>query len=171
MKYSKAHEASKKLQELQGQFKLQLSKKVTDIADLWQDLLSESGKYEDLDNMLRMSHSLAGSGGTFGAVAVGTIAHELELILQPLSVEQNLPDQSDRPSVNDSTQQQVEQLLAQISQTAEDWNPSSVPYLKPVSNNEPRDNDLIFVADDDELSPTIATIIKNICQPHQVLRS
>ncbi|MCK4743348.1 MAG: response regulator [Sulfuriflexus sp.] len=132
-----------KLAELKLTFKKQLPEKISEMGFLWQD--SKNNKDKNFSTLYRVAHSLVGSGGTFGAMTVSALAKELCRILKPLSGENNyslLPPED---------RQQVEGLLVQMKEAADNWQPSSVPYIEQVLEQPPRSNNEIYLVDDDEL--------------------
>lgn len=138
----------KKLAELQLTFKNDLPGKLTKIEQLWEDFCQAESSETTLADLHRMAHSLAGSGGTFGAVVVSTAARELEQKLKPL-----LHDTSSTSSTSSisEVQQQLSALIKQLRQASDNWQPSNIPYIQPVENKEQRVSNLIYLVDDDEL--------------------
>lgn len=139
-------EVANELAELQQLFHQQLPIKITEIKSLWVTIISDKSNTENLVSLHHMVHSLAGSGGTFGAVAVSTVARELEQSIKSLV---NEPDQTH--SFSDQIQQQLDDLVTQLSQVAEKWVPSAIPYIQPHETSEQEHSNLIYLAEDDEL--------------------
>ena len=108
MSVSRSSDVAKKLAALQQSFKEQLPEKVSEIKRLWSSFSQNTTSDAALADVHRMAHSLAGSGGTFGAVAVSTVAKELEQVFKSLLNVTELPDE---------VKQNVECLLIELSQT------------------------------------------------------
>ncbi|MDH5387574.1 MAG: response regulator [Gammaproteobacteria bacterium] len=134
-----------KLALLQQSFMQQLPDKISKIKHLW-EMFGQNQAEANLAELHRMAHSLAGSGGTFGAVAVSTMARELEQMLKPLL------DEPDRTlPISDDMQQQINEALRQLKQVAGSWAPSEIAYIHPGEIKEQREGNLIYLAEDDEL--------------------
>ncbi|MDH5600538.1 MAG: response regulator, partial [Gammaproteobacteria bacterium] len=119
--------------------------KVENIEQLW-----NSVSLSDIDESIifdchRMAHTLVGSGGTFGAISVSVSARELEQALK-LLIDKKSVLTPDYKSV-------VSRLILKLKKTSDSWQPSKIPYLEPIAseNKENRKNNLIFLAEDDEL--------------------
>ena len=128
-------ELQQRLAELQAIFHAQLPDKIDEINNAWQ-ALSREWSAEQLNNLLRMSHSLAGSGGTFGAHQVGQAARNLEQPLKALAA-QNIS------SPNTETRQQLQSLLDTLIQPADRGDPQQGPTAAheeepqpPITNTE-----------------------------------
>ena len=135
----------KQLASLQAKFKSGLPGKVENIEQLW-----NSVSLSDIDESIifdchRMAHTLVGSGGTFGAISVSVSARELEQALK-LLIDKKSVLTPDYKSV-------VSRLILKLKKTSDSWQPSKIPYLEPIAseNKENRKNNLIFLAEDDEL--------------------
>ena len=131
-------EVKNKLAALQMEFKQNLSVKISAIVR-YRDLLVADDRMSELTDLYRMVRSLAGSGGTFGAISVSRLARDLEQILksvlagnhqQALTIEAVLP--------------QVDHYLTQIAQTAETWQPTNVPYIEPPEEKIPHIGNLVY---------------------------
>lgn len=136
----------KELTALQLTFKQQLPHKLAEINHLWKMITEKEENGTDLTEMYRIIHSLAGSGGTFGAMAISTSARELEKLLKLIL---NTQDQS--VSISNEIQEEVDDLLTQLTQVSENWQPSAIPYIKPLEEKELNTGNLIYLAEDDEL--------------------
>ena len=77
-------ELQQRLAELQAIFHAQLPGKIDEIKVSWEEL-RQNWSNEQLSKLHRMTHSLAGSGGTFGAQEVGQAARN--------NVSRHLPSQ------------------------------------------------------------------------------
>ena len=71
---SKNDVVANKLAALHLEFKNQLPNKISEIQELWHLLQNGQATNVDLASLHRVTHSLVGSGGTFGAVAVSEMA-------------------------------------------------------------------------------------------------
>ncbi len=138
-------ELQTKLKVLQQNFKLQLDEKTADIEHLWA-LIRQQSKPESLQNLHRMVHSLAGSGGTYGAMAVSKQARMLEQML--LSLLTDLQAQTSN-SVPATVQLQISQLVNELKDIANAWQPSDIPYIPPDETVNQADNSLIYLIEDD----------------------
>ena len=80
----------KKLALLQANFKSTLPAKVDEIELLWNSISINDVEQSVISDCHRMTHTLVGSGGTFGAVVVSTVARELEQALKLLIEEKTV---------------------------------------------------------------------------------
>ena len=142
---SSKSEVANELAELQQMFHQQLPDKIVEIEKLWRAIADAEPGQGILDDLHRMAHSLAGSGGTFGAIAVSATARELEQALKLIN------NGIETLSVSIQTQQQIDELVAQLSQAADQWQPSVVPYIPHHEPKVQNDSNLIYLAEDDEL--------------------
>lgn len=67
----------RELQALAAEFAAQLPRRLADIEAAWRDGAAAGWAEEPVDRLYRLSHSLAGAGGTFGFDAVGQAARAL----------------------------------------------------------------------------------------------
>ena len=142
-------EVKKQLASLQQAFKLSLPAKISTIEQLWEDICQAKSCEIALADLHRITHGLAGSGGTFGAVPISLAARELEHRLKLLL---NEPKQVTSLSyVTSEISQQFNTLISQLKQACENWEPSDIPYVHPIENNGQRIGNLIYLVDDDEL--------------------
>jgi hypothetical protein len=141
-----ASETIKKLAVLQQAFKLQLAGKIDEIENLWASIDQHNASYSSLTDLHRMAHGLAGSGGTFGAMAVSTVARELEQRFKFL-----LTGPAQAQPLSAVMHQQIGDDLSQLRQAADAWQPSDVPYIQPQETKQSQGGNLIYLADDDEL--------------------
>lgn len=141
--------ALEKLAQLQLVFHQQLPDKLSSIENVWQALRDGDAGELTFSDLHRMTHSLAGTAATFGAIAVGAAASELELELKSLlSLDENLSAE-----IPPKLAHEVDSLIASLHHVAEAWQPSTVPQLTPGIEIESLDkiNDLIYLLDDDVL--------------------
>lgn len=134
------------LNDLQHEFKRILPHKVDAIEELCNLMFEENMNETTVSDCHRMAHSLAGSGGSFGAVAVSSVARDLEKALKQLIDEYLLP--SERKS-------EINELLIRLKTTVESWQPSEISYTEHFEyerNNVRNENrKLIYLVDDDRL--------------------
>jgi len=106
------------LQALRASYELSLPSKIAEIETIWQSLSSTGWDEDSFISFIRLTHSLAGSGGTYGFTKLGESAHALELYAKSLPPTVPPPDQ-DRA--------EIETRLAQLKQKVSDI--SSGPAL------------------------------------------
>ncbi len=114
-------ELQQRLAELQAIFHAQLPGRINDINNAWQ-ALSREWSAEQLNKLQRMSHSLAGSGGTFGCHQIGQAARNLEQSLKALAAQNNPPPDSE-------IRQRLQSLIDTLVVTAAQWNPQQPPII------------------------------------------
>ena len=134
-----------KLAALHTAFQLRLPEKISAINHAWAQILNKNNVPEELTNLHHLTHSLAGSAGTFGAIAVGTAAREVEILLKTI-----IPD---KILLTDELISDIEQLIAKIEQTAKQSATIMAPYLdsSKTQNHNNKFNSLIYLVEDDEL--------------------
>lgn len=132
----------KKLASLQADFKFTLSEKVNDIEILWNSILEGNADESAIEDCHRMAHTLAGSGGTFGAIAVTTASRELIDTFKSISYEIKLS--SDIKLV-------ITTLISNLKSAAINWQPSKIPYIQPLEDKGKRKGNLVYLAEDDNL--------------------
>ncbi len=133
-----------KLRQLQYAFKQQLSERISEIDALWSDCLHQ-GDAAALAELHRKTHSLIGSGGTYGAKAVSTHATALEsywLMLMDESLNECVVDDKDKI--------QIEHALDELKAAASNWHPTDIPYIPPNNRLQLDDEKLIYLVEDDE---------------------
>lgn len=130
---------------LQQLFHEQLPLQITNIENLWLSITDGALDSVKLTDLHRMVHSLAGSGGTFGAMPISAAARELEQALKSLATDIDLSPLASKQL------QLISDLVAQLSQVANQWQPSTVPYIQPAEQEQRVDSNLIYLAEDDEL--------------------
>lgn len=132
----------KQLAALQAEFKRTLPERVRNIEQSWNLVLADKATDSTLTDCYRMAHTLAGTGGTFGAIIITTVSLELEQNLKLLLEENPSPS---------AIKKQITDLVLKLKDVADKWQPSKIPYLQPVEVKEKRSRDLIYLAEDDEL--------------------
>lgn len=133
-----------KLALLQAEFKRTLPKKVADIESLWNSIIAGEESESAIDDFHRMVHTLAGSGGTFGAATVTTASRE---IIQAIKSIENKNDLSVDIKLI------ISELGLKLKIVADTWQPSKIPYFQPLEEEirGQRRGNLIYLAEDDEL--------------------
>ena len=131
---------------LQATFKQQLPVKIQKIEVLWNVISHDDAIEDNLKELHMLVHSLAGSGGTFGAIAVSFEAKELEQLFKTLQAN---GDKS--ASLSQEIQQQGNDAILKLKQAANNWEPSNIPYIQPSDPKVQSNSNLIFLAEDDEL--------------------
>lgn len=139
-------DAVKKLAELQLAFKRQLPDKELEIKRLWGTLNKSAANDKDFKGLHRVIHNLAGSAGTFDAVAVGKIARKLYKAIKPILSQPQKP-----LFISAAVNRKIDDLIDQLSQAIENWQPSGVPYIQSVDSGMQSDSTLVYLAEDDEL--------------------
>lgn len=103
-----------RLAEFQTLFHQQLPDKIEEINLSWR-ALCEQWSDENLEQLHRFSHSLAGSGATFGATTVSQAACALDKELRALIKEASIPGEEKRTAIT--------ALLAELTTVAASWSP------------------------------------------------
>ncbi len=142
---SKKSELQIKLSALQQTFKVQLGGKITDIKHLWLAINQENDPVK-LKDLHRMVHSLAGSGGTYGAMPVSTQARVIEKMLLALLEDAKVQNNY---KFSHSTRDQINQLILDLQDIALAWQPSNIPYIPPDELVKSENNSLIYLIEDD----------------------
>ncbi len=146
MSNSSRSNSASKLAALGLIFHQQLPSKIAEMESL-SILLQSSTTVEgsELADLHRLAHSLAGTSGTFGAMAVSGIAREIEQVIKPQLEQTN-------SSLADLVQQQISRLLVQLKQAGDLWQPSLMPNMDPPFSPSTKVSDqpnLIYLAEDD----------------------
>ena len=131
----------KKLALLQADFKKSLPEKVIEIEVLWNSILEGNADELAIESCYRMAHTLAGSGGTFGAISVTTISRDLIHALNSII---------DEKIISPDIASIIMSLISNLKSAVNDWQPSKIPYIQPLEDNVQRKNNLIYIAEDDE---------------------
>ncbi|MCK4709335.1 MAG: response regulator, partial [Gammaproteobacteria bacterium] len=134
-----------KLRELQQTFKQQLAGKIADIESAWQQISQHQFSHSKLTELHRMVHSLAGSGGTYGAMTISTRARELERVLI------SLLNDSTQQEISFNVSQQVEEMLDKLGEAAVKWVPSDIPYIPAVEPKQKPASGVVYLIEDDEI--------------------
>ncbi|MCW8901168.1 MAG: response regulator [Gammaproteobacteria bacterium] len=145
MARSSQSKIEEKLASLQANFKQTLPDKIDKIEQLWNAIISSEANESAVIDCHRMSHTLVGSGGTFGAVVVSSAARELEQALKLIVNKQS--------NLTSGYKLLVSSLISKLKDIAENWQPSKTPHLQPftVYETSKGKGNLIYLAEDDEL--------------------
>jgi HPt (histidine-containing phosphotransfer) domain-containing protein len=76
------------LAEMQAEYRLALPMKFAEIESLWQRVTAGEAPAAKFEELSRLTHTIAGSAGTFGLMAVSAAARALEVALAPLCGEE-----------------------------------------------------------------------------------
>ncbi|MDH5393005.1 MAG: response regulator [Gammaproteobacteria bacterium] len=143
------------LAQLQQLFLQKLPVQIADMKLLWSEVSASVNQQAATDitklaELHRMAHSLAGSGGTFGAESVSSSARELE---QQLKL--SIAELEGAAALSSSQWQPIDRLLTQLLDDANNWQPSVIPYIAPDitpgQSPQQQHGNLIYLAEDDEL--------------------
>ncbi len=107
----KDDELQQTIARLRADYAKQLPLTVAKMEALWPRLVAEGMPPSQLDELVRMAHSIAGSAATFGVRGASEAAHELELFLDRLGKSGQLPGKAE--------QQVFSVLLAALMQAAD----------------------------------------------------
>ena len=107
-------EIDQRLIEFQRLFHLQLPDKIEEINLTWRTLCDQWSD-ENVEQLHRFSHSLAGSSATFGASNVGQAARALEKELKAQLNKSSTPDEEKCTTITT--------LLAELTTEATSWSP------------------------------------------------
>ena len=146
MSESAISDVRKKLGDLQLSFKNNLPDKIAEIETLYSSLTTPTLNADKLSDLHRRVHGLAGSGGTFGAIAVSHVSRQLEQILKSLAKEA-VPS----PASLESHLPAINELIIRLKKTSEEWQPTDIPYIESLVSNPVADNNLIYLTEDDKL--------------------
>lgn len=108
---SKAQNFEDKLRVLREDYVKNLSSKVDEIENLWLDLAKDQWAQDNIATLHRFTHSLIGSGSTFGFTDVSNAARTLDTQLKSLLDLTDVPDAV--------VQSEVEQKLADLKSVCE----------------------------------------------------
>lgn len=135
-----------KLSELQMMFKQHLPDKMFEIEQAWDLFNQNKFSHDQLSNLHRLLHTLSGTAGTFGAMSVGKISRELEIVFRQLLA-------ADDPVqfISNAEKQNIDFLIVKLKKAESQWEPSDIPFIKPSQPKEIRGGNLIYLVEDDEL--------------------
>lgn len=103
-------ELARTIAKLRADYAEQLPATLAQMEDLWRRLVAGEVPPLRLAELVRMAHSIAGSGATFGLPAASRGARELESFLDPFGESGQLP--------GPEQQETVSMLLAALKQAA-----------------------------------------------------
>lgn len=145
-------ELQQRLAELQEIFQQQLPGRIDEISCCWQELQQHwSGQRSA--QLYRLSHSLAGNGGAFGAEEICTIARSLEQGLKLLSGEMAPPDSE--------TMQQLDGMVAALSDAAKRCGERQADTEAPL---KPHTVKLLYIEDNPVSLKLVRMVLEK--QPH-----
>ena len=98
------------LAKLRVDYAAHLPGSVAEMEELWRRLVAGEAPQSELEALVRMVHSVAGSGTTFNFPEASRVARALELLLDPFRQQGRLPD----PAAQDG----VVALLDELRQVA-----------------------------------------------------
>ena len=112
-------EAHSLFADLQQQYIAQLGNKIAQLEALWSRLRTDAPQLDDARELHRIVHNLAGSGATFGLVAISDVARAIDAALQPIVQETDLGEVVARLAplmerLFETLRQSTEALLAPI---------------------------------------------------------
>ena len=147
----------RELAELQDQYVLNLPKKIARLKDLWQKLLHYSWSDEAFSLLQRITHSLAGSGKTFGFEKLSNDARKLDEYLLPFVNHKQRPTAQERSHI-DALVKTLEATAVSCEAKQQSLMLSSMERFKPRGQQK-----TVYIVDDDShLAHYLATILSNI---------
>jgi len=161
-------EIEDKLAQIKENYVLSLPDKLKDIQNLWLKVC-ESGEKESLDVMYRLTHSLAGSGATFGQIELSKKAKSLELYVKENAdniVLDNIVLDNIASEINRQLKGLESVIVVDESSKQQKVNATVSPPARNIScvdgnTQEVTESIKILLADDDEDSRTqIAVILR-----------
>ncbi|MFK5913756.1 MAG: response regulator [Woeseiaceae bacterium] len=145
-----------KIAKLQLEFKYSLTSKLDDIEELWSAISLGTDNEKSLLECYRKIHSLVGTSGTFGALALSNTARQIETIVKEALALTNIPEE---------TILEVQANIKELHDQAEIWNPdvannfSALKYNR-NSNISKVDNLVYFVEDDEHIAKEVKLILE-----------
>lgn len=99
-----------------------------------------------------MVHSLAGSGGTFGALGISSLAKSLELQLKPILDKENSNSQQ-TPIIDPALKKTIAELIQQLKAASLTVEPTTGSQLSPLTKetSSTHHNDSVYLVEDDTL--------------------
>lgn len=142
-------EARQKLFAIRKNWAKNLPSKLDEIQAAWQSLTEGPWDGERLRELHRMTHTIAGSGGTFGLPAIGLAAREAEILLKALQQEGGAP--------SDDMRQPIAEKLDHLRRVCDQALQSGVPEpprdpLAPIRRPQEKEEaeQVIYLVEDDE---------------------
>ncbi len=147
----KQAQLEEKLKVLKHNFKSQLQQRMVQIRTLWKQV-QDNVDAEQLKELHRQLHSLAGSGGTYGA---DSVSHQARIMEQMIRAIIDQDGGSQITGLTDDLRQQLEHLLEELEHLADRWHPDRIHYCctaeqrSEQQQNMPRS--LIYLMEDDHI--------------------
>jgi HPt (histidine-containing phosphotransfer) domain-containing protein len=135
---------SEQLEILRKKYFSQLPLKLEEVRTLWKKL-SETWDLKTLKTLHFLSHSMAGSGGTFGYAQISVKARELEYLLK------SLEECGDEPEMQQYIRlgEMVDKLAAVVFNVREELLSDTSPVLPVVKNQNHEVSRYIYIVDKD----------------------
>ncbi|TSA12645.1 MAG: Hpt domain-containing protein [Betaproteobacteria bacterium] len=92
-------ELGRAIDKLRADYAAQLPHTVTQMEDLWRCIVAAEAPLVRQAELIRMAHSISGSGTTFGIPGVSRAARALELFLDPFGMSGVLPGPAEQETV------------------------------------------------------------------------
>ncbi len=135
------------LRNIQAEFLQLMPERIRELEELGQAVVREPGRGDSLEKLHRLAHTLAGEGATFGFLAVGEPAQELEAVLKLLI--------DGEAGFGEDVAPAIRPWIEKIRQATLSYSPDRLPDLPnrftraaPVSLRG--GEKLVFLVDDDE---------------------
>jgi len=143
-------DTDEKILALQLAFKQRLSSEINEMEREWEAVChdadnSNSNSNSRLQELYKMADNLAGSGGSLGALDVSSVARELEEALDFL-----LKEYDKALHLSSGIQQQIAELLIQLRQATDKWQPSGIPHIQPSKSQDYSESQLVYLSMKDE---------------------
>lgn len=139
-------EINQQLQALQADYAHQLPGKISQVKAAWQDF--QEGNLAEVQTMLRLVHSLAGSGATFGLSGLGGAARALEQTLKVLATNVTLPAEEERTLINMQLQALCDAASQPPGKAMSEVADARASSRSPIKPDEIR---LVYLIEDDDL--------------------
>ena len=135
---------SKTLAVLQNAFVEQLSDRMAEIDSFWHAIVNKQNIKKSLSSIHIKIHSLAGSGGTFGAMSISNAAKQFE---------DKIKECIEEDAISDSQLTVLQSSYKHLQEAVANWCPDSGPHVLPPNKYEYTQhfNNLIYLIDDDPL--------------------
>lgn len=112
------HSIEKKLTALRKSYYSSLPAKIRHISELWNDVMLGGADFETLKALQLVTHTLAGSGATFGAVTISRLTRSMDEILEVLVELERQPDETEKNDMDDLVSQLERESVAVIAEDA-----------------------------------------------------
>lgn len=87
------------LDAVSAEFRASLPARLAGIDELWGCVTGSGHNAQQMDDLIRMLHKIAGSAETFGLTAVGQAAAAAESALEPYRGSRQMPDAASRAEI------------------------------------------------------------------------